>query len=61
MKNEICHNFRKFVANFVIFLTVSTKSRDILSSSEHLREIPTKIHSNWVEKLQDLLIFAGME
>ena len=60
-KNEICQHFRKFVAIFVIFLTVSTKSRDILSSSEHLREIPTKIHSNWVEKLQILLIFAGME
>jgi hypothetical protein len=53
MKNEISHQFRKFLAFSEFFWHFFSRSLDILSFPEHSCEIPAKFHQDFAEKSQN--------
>ena len=63
-KNEIGWNlspFPDFLPFFYFFPQLLSKYRQILSSSAHRREIPTKFHWNLVEKSANFIDFSWNE
>ena len=59
--NELLRQCRKFLAFFLIFLTILSKYLKFLQFSGILREIPTKFHQNLAEKWQNSSIFCWNE